>query len=71
MAKGYLIAQTNKDMLSLNPPSGKVIAINPILDGAALNYELDRSIGELALSDFLRKDIEVLPNPKGYFLMVE
>lgn len=68
---GYFIAQTNQDILSLNPRLGKVIAINPILDGAALNYELDRSSGELALSDFVRKGIEVLHNPDGYFLMVE
>ncbi len=68
---GYTVAQTNEEILALNANSGKAIAINPILDGQALNYELDRKPGELGLVDFVKTGIQVLDNPRGYFLMVE
>ncbi|MFW5981756.1 MAG: alkaline phosphatase [Halanaerobiaceae bacterium] len=68
---GYRIANTNEDILSLNSKSGKTIAINPVLDGAALNYEMDRADNELALKDFVRKGIDLLDNPDGFFMMVE
>ncbi|MEJ6950648.1 alkaline phosphatase [Natronospora cellulosivora (SeqCode)] len=68
---GYKIANTKEEILSLNSNSGKVVAINPVLDGQALNYELDRGDDELALKDFVRKGVEVLDNPNGFFMMVE
>ncbi|MDO7788785.1 alkaline phosphatase [Desulforamulus aquiferis] len=70
---GYKVANTREEILALNNNSGKTVAINPVLDGAAMNYELDRNkqAGELSLADFVRKGIEVLDNPKGYFMMVE
>lgn len=69
---GYKIVNTKQDILNLNSKSGKVIAINPELDhDAAMPYEIDRKAGELSLSDFVRKGIEVLENDKGFFLMVE
>lgn len=71
-AKGYKIVNTKQDILNLTSKSGKVIAINPELDrDAAMPYEIDRKAGELSLSDFVRKGIEVLENDKGFFLMVE
>jgi len=69
---GYNIADTNEEILALNNKSGKTVAINPVLDGTAMNYELDRDKNsELSLADFVREGIEVLDNPKGYFMMVE
>ncbi|MEW6698482.1 MAG: alkaline phosphatase [Bacillota bacterium] len=68
---GYKIADTNEEVNALNNASGKVVAINPVLDGTAMNYEIDREEGELSLSDFVKKGIEVLDNPKGFFMMVE
>lgn len=73
LAAGYTFANTRADILALNNASGKVLAISPDLDGAALNYELDRdkTNGELSLADFARKGIEVLDNKNGFFMMVE
>lgn len=69
---GYKIVNTKQDILNLNAKSGKVIAINPELDkDMAMPYEIDRKEGELKLADFVRKGIEVLDNPNGYFMMVE
>jgi len=70
---GYTIADSNEEILALDNKSGKTVAINPVLDETAMNYELDRnkSNGELSLADFVREGIEVLDNPKGYFMMVE
>jgi len=69
---GYKVVNTKEDILNLNAGSGKVIAINPQLDrDMAMPFEIDRKDGELKLSDFVRKGIEVLDNPNGYFMMVE
>lgn len=69
---GYTFANTMNDILALDNKSGKVLAISPVLDGAALNYELDRDKEkELSLADFVKKGIEVLDNRKGFFMMVE
>jgi alkaline phosphatase len=74
---GYTIADTNDAILALNNKSGKVVAINPALDGTAMNYEIDRDkgAGELSLADFVKKGIDVLVdnpnNPNPFFMMVE
>ncbi len=36
-----------------------------------MNYEMDRANGEWALSDYVRKGIEVLDNENGFFMMCE
>ncbi len=70
--KGYLVVNNKKDILAVNNKSGKVIAINSVLDNEkALPYEIDRSADDLSLADFTRKGIDVLDNSKGFFLMVE
>ncbi|WP_243115107.1 alkaline phosphatase [Natranaerovirga pectinivora] len=71
--KGYNLALDKASILNLNNKSGKVVAINPDMsvDGTSLPYEVDRKQGELALADFVRKGIDVLDNPKGFFMMVE
>jgi len=71
-ANGFTYVDTISGFNSLNANSGKVIAISPVLqDDGAMPYELDRKSGELSIADFTRKGIEVLDNPKGFFLMVE
>lgn len=71
-SKGYKIVNNKEDILALNSQSGKVIAINSVLDkDKALPYEIDRAEDDLSLADFTRKGIEVLDNPKGFFMMVE
>ncbi len=69
---GYQVVSTKQDILDLDSSSGKVIATNAVLDSQkALPYEIDRSSDDLSLADFTREGIEVLDNPKGFFMMVE
>jgi alkaline phosphatase len=69
---GFTYVDTIEGFNSLKPGSGKVIAISPRLqDDGAMPYEIDRKQGELSLADFTRKGIELLDNPRGFFLMVE
>lgn len=69
---GYKLVNTREEILKLSPSDGKAVAINPVLDAdAALVYEIDRKPDDLSLADFTRKGIELLDNPRGFFLMVE
>lgn len=70
--KGYKIADTKKEILSLNKNSGKVYAVSPKLqDSGAMPYALDTEKGDLQLADFVKKGIDVLDNKNGFFLMCE
>ncbi len=69
---GYLVTNNRDTILSLNKDSGKVLAVSPSLqDSGAMKYELDRESDELSLADFVKKGIDVLDNPNGFFMMVE
>jgi alkaline phosphatase len=69
--KGYKVVDTKAEIAGLTKDAGKVIAINPVLaKDKALEYEIDRT-DQLSLADFTRKGIELLDNPKGFFMMVE
>ena len=75
---GWSIPETNDEIRSLNSESGRVLAINPVLqDSKAIHYEIDRerlaAEGEdvLSLSDFVKAGINVLDNENGFFLMCE
>jgi alkaline phosphatase len=71
-ATGYTYVDTKDGFNALRPGSGKVIAVSPVVqDSGAMPYEIDRQAGDLSLADFTRKGIELLDNPKGFFLMVE
>jgi len=71
-ANGFTYVDTKDGFNMLKPGSGKIIAISPRLqDDGAMQYEIDRKPGELSLADFTRKGIELLDNPKGFFMMVE
>ena len=59
---------TNDEFNSLNAKSGKIMAFGAEAD---LPYAIDAKEGELRLADFVRKGIEVLDNPKGFFMMAE
>jgi len=70
--KGYEIADTKEEILSLNKNSGKVYAVSPKLqDSGAMPYALDTKDGDLQLKDFVKKGIDVLENKNGFFLMCE
>lgn len=69
---GYTIVTDRKDFITLKPSAGKVIAYNKNLpDGKALPYHIDNTLDDISLADFTRKGIELLDNPKGFFIMVE
>lgn len=78
---GYTYVNTRTGFDALNSRSGKVIATlsdNGVMieDGCAIPYTID--VDEMSspddrimLSEFTRKGIELLDNPKGFFMMVE
>ena len=71
-ANGFTYVDTKDGFTALKPGGGKVIAVSPRLqDDGAMPYDLDRKPDELSLADFTRKGIELLDNPKGFFMMIE
>ena len=70
-AAGYTVADTRQAILDAKPGT-RLVAINPELDAdKALPYALDDDKKGLTLADYTAKGIELLDNPKGFFLMVE
>ncbi|EHJ49011.1 Alkaline phosphatase [Solidesulfovibrio carbinoliphilus subsp. oakridgensis] len=72
---GYTVADTREAILAAKPGT-KLVAVNPELDAdKALPYALDADGGGddkgLTLAQYTTKGIELLDNPKGFFLMVE
>ena len=67
---GYKIARTRDELQALKPGDGKVLA--PGASGA-LKFRIDRAPEEEepALAEYVSKAIEMLDNPKGFFIMVE
>ncbi len=69
---GYKVVRSRDEFLALRPGSGKVLASNEVLKGAAsLPYELDRASDDISLADYTAKGIELLDNENGFFMMVE
>ncbi len=69
---GYAYVNTKAGFMALRKGAGKVIAVNETLaDSSAMPYEIDRAPGDLSLADYTAKGIELLDNPKGFFMMVE
>lgn len=71
-AAGYTVVDTKAGAESVTANSDKVIIIDEKLaDSDAMKYEIDRKSDELALSDYVKKGIEVLDNDNGFFMMCE
>ncbi len=71
---GYTVVLGREDFQRLKPGSGKVIAMNKIVDrDAAMYYTLDQhdSRDHVSLAEYVAKGIELLDNPNGFFMMVE
>jgi len=69
---GYKRVLDREEFLALKPGVGKVMAVNPRVDGSkAMPYHMDRQSDEITVAEFTRKAIELLDNPKGFFMMVE
>ena len=72
-SRGYRIVNTVEGFNSLKKGDDKIIATAPNLaGGAALPYYIDQQNGaDISLADFTQKGIEILDNPKGFFMMIE
>lgn len=72
-AKGYTLVNSQEAVLALKPGQKKIVAVNPVLDSQkAMPYTLDADPArELTLAQFTAKGIELLDNPRGFFMMVE
>ena len=69
---GYNVVTTQADAAALTAGAGKTLIIaENLADGKAMNYALDAANGEWQLTDYVKKGIELLDNPKGFFLMTE
>ena len=69
---GYSVVSGRAEFQKLSPKSGKVMAMNDRLpDGNALPYAIDSTPSDISLAEFTAKGIELLDNPKGFFMMVE
>ena len=69
---GYKGVMTQAEAEAVTSADGKVLIIDEHLaDSDAFAYENDRADGNWALSDYVKKGIEVLDNDTGFFLMVE
>ena len=70
--KGISVLRDRDSIMKLKPSAKRVFAVNPVLDeDSAMPYEIDRTSSELSLAEFTRKGIELLDNPKGFFMQVE
>ena len=69
---GYNVVTRQADAAALEAGAGKTLIIAEALaDGKAMNYSMDAAAGEWQLTDYVKKGIELLDNPKGFFLMTE
>jgi alkaline phosphatase len=69
---GYKVVTNKADFKKIKPGDGKILAWNAWLpDGQALPYVLDTTAEDITLVEFTKKAIEMIDNPKGFFLMVE
>ncbi|GHT42453.1 alkaline phosphatase [Planctomycetales bacterium] len=65
---GYTVCRKPEEVKTLQKGVGKVIALGSETD---FPYAIDQPAGGLRLADFTRQAIELLDNPKGFFIMTE
>lgn len=70
--QGYTVCFSQEEAATLSNKTTKALVVSETLaDGNAMSYEIDRTGGEWALADYVKKGIEVLENDTGFFMMVE
>jgi alkaline phosphatase len=68
---GYTVVTNREGLLGLKP-GAKAWAYWTVPDGnGTIYYEMDRPKDQASLVEFTRKGIELLDNPKGFFMMIE
>lgn len=70
---GYQIIKGREEFMKLKRSDAKIIAINANIDpeNAEVPVAIDRTMEDMSLAEFVSKSIELLDNPKGFFMMVE
>ena len=69
---GYTIVKSRKQCEALSKEAGKTIMLSENrVDEEYMPYDMDLEDGELSLSDYVSKGIELLDNEKGFFMLVE
>jgi alkaline phosphatase len=62
----------DKEAFEALKSGARTVVVNPRLqDDQAMPYAIDNREGDITLADLTAKGIEVLDNPKGFFMMVE
>ncbi|MCF7934728.1 MAG: alkaline phosphatase [Synergistales bacterium] len=71
--QGYTVTDTTEDFNKLNAKDNpKVLAFNPtIVGGASMPYVIDNVQDTISIADYTKKGVELLDNPRGFFMMVE
>lgn len=71
-ANGFTVATGREEFTALTGNDGRILAINGWLqDSGAMPYSIDTTGQDISLAEFTAKGIELLVNPKGFFMMVE
>lgn len=72
--RGYTVAIGRSEFEALKPGMNKIIAMSGLVDKhSAMYYTLDQNPDreQISIAEFLDKGIQLLSNPKGFFIMVE
>lgn len=71
-AEGYNLVKTKEAFEALKNGDEKIFAVNPqTYPKGEFYWEIDKKEGSISLAEFTKKGIEILDNPKGFFIMVE
>ena len=68
---GYSFVDDKAAFEALQPGAKAVVVAPRLQDDQAMPYAIDTREGDVTLADMTAKGIEVLDNPKGFFMMVE
>ena len=69
---GYRYINSKDTFLNYKPNNERIIAVNPVLVGAAaMPYAIDKTDKGLSLKQITKKAIEILDNANGFFMMIE
>ncbi len=71
-AAGYKFVIGKDDFNKLTPADGKVVVFNKNVDkDKAMPYDIDRTAEDIPIKDLVKKGIEMVDNPNGFFMIVE
>jgi len=69
---GYTYVHSLEAIQQIKNGNDKILAVNPfLLNKAEFAWEIDGVKESVSLAEFTKKGIEVVNNPKGFFMMVE